>query len=510
MKKHLFRSSLILLLVFSISLCWISLSFAQEKVLRIGDHSRIATFDPAFLMQAQDLMLARNIYNGLMRYERNSTEIVPDLAEEWSICDDGLVFTFKIHEGIQFHKGYGELTAEDIKFSYERIMDPNVGSLYRTEFDVVDSIDVLDRYTLTITLKQAVPRFLHNLVGVRQGFIVSKKAFEDIGDKYGSNPIGTGPYIFKEWLPGQRVVIEANDDYFRGRPQIDRVVYTVIADIDSAVLALLAGDIDLMWLIPRESETIDSFHRAGLNTTLVSRACVLYLHMNTHFEPFSDVRVRRAVAHAINREEIIEYVYSGTGEMLHSLIPKGYFAHTEEGVPVYEYNPEKAKALLAEAGYPDGFKVVHDTFPSPNYLPVAIALQDQLARVGIDMEIDLTDQPTWHSKISSDRSDFSLFLPVRSPDPDIVLTQLWYGPSIPVTNMTKYDKLDDLIVEARFEIDPEKRAELYYTIQRKIMEDVPSIPMTMADFPSAFRADLKGFPTLDVVWGFDFTQLYYE
>jgi peptide/nickel transport system substrate-binding protein len=483
----------------------------KEKVLVIGDPSPINMLDAALANSSQEILLIRNIYQGLLRYKFSSTEIVGDLAKSWTVSKDGLVYTFLLRENVLFHKGFGKVTAQDVKFSFDRIIDPESRSRYRGEWkEEVKEVKVIDDHKIEFHLIRPSHVFSHRCVGPRPLGIVSKKAVEKYGKDFTRNPVGSGPFVFQS-LSREQVVLTAHREYWEGPPGIDKVIYKVILDPDTLNLATEKGDVDLMWISPRDKDVLNRFQAAGLKIAVIERGLWHQLILNPRLKPFADVRVRKAIAHAIDREAINQHLMNGTAEKLNSLIPKGYFGHTEKGLPHYEYDPRKAKELLAEAGYRNGFDVTMDTYQSPNYLPLTVAIQGQLDRVGIKVKVATMDQAAWLKKVSSGSTEMSLLLTSRTPDADVPLTQFYHSSGFsPGLNVARYDKLDKEINEARGEVDSNKRLKIYQAIQKKLMEDLPAIPLFMMPFPSPHRADLRGFPEQDPVYGFDFYRLYYE
>lgn len=475
----------------------------------------IKSMDPAFTTSRTEIAIARNIFSGLVKYKYNSSDFEGDLAEDWEVSEDGTVYTFKLRQGVQFHHGYGEVTAEDVVFTFERIRDPEVGSRWAADLAPIKSVEALDPYTVQITLHQPYPALLHLLVGVRQGAIVSKKAVEEMGDEqFNLRPVGSGPYALTEWVQGVRIVLEANEDFYFGAPRIKRAVFKFMPDEDTAILAYQNGEANLINLPLIESQIQQLADHPGSTLSSVNRTGWIFLMLNTEHPILSDIRVRQAIAHAIDKQAIVDFVYAGYGKVLDSFIPEGYYGYTDDVVK-YEYDPEKAKQLLAEAGYPDGFTFTIDLHHNWSYQGPALAIRDQLSRVGITAELNITDEASWLTHVYSGASDASLYLPVRSPDPDIPLTQFIHSSSIgtpdrPGPNATKYKALDDLIEEARYETDDARRQELYAQIQRKISEDVPVIPLSMYPTLAAHTERLKGMPELDPIWDYYLFDYWFE
>jgi peptide/nickel transport system substrate-binding protein len=486
-------------------------AWAKEKVITVGDASPLRILDPAFLGNAPDIMMSRGIYQSLLRYKFNSSEIEGDLAKSWSISKDGTVYTFKLRDDVYWHKGFGKFSAKDVKYSFERLLDPKTHAPARSELVLdIKEVKVIDDYTVEFHLKAPCAPFLHKLVGPRATGIVNQKAVEKFEKDYGRNPIGTGPFIFDSWTREQCVLL-ANGDFQQreGPPKVDKIIYKIVPDIDTGIMALQKGEIDLIGSKPREKQIMDRLIAAGCKVTYGKRPAFQNLYMNTRKKPFDDVRVRRAIAHAIDKEPLIKHVLSGMAEPLDSLIPRGFFGHDEKGIPHYEYNPEKAQNLLTQAGYPNGFEVNLDSFTVPGVLPVSTAIVEQLRKVNISAKLVVTDMATWWGKVSKGNCDFTNYITLLQPDADFPLMRFYHSSAFsPGFNMCKYDKVDDLIEKARREMNDKKRLEYYHQIQKKMMEDVPTVPLMMMIYPIAYQSNISGVADWDCVFGVDFYTLH--
>ncbi len=189
---------------------------AAEKTLRVRYGGDISGIDPATIFQIENQTIALNVYNGLVRYDEKTNQIIPDLATEWAITDGGKTYTFKLRQGVKFHKGFGDFSAEDVKYSYERVRAPKTASAYAGEFKNVEAIEVVDPHTIRFKLLKPF-NFLHK-VAINQGHIVKQKAVEQFGDDYPLNPIGTGPFMWDKWVQGSEIHLVANPDYYEGAP----------------------------------------------------------------------------------------------------------------------------------------------------------------------------------------------------------------------------------------------------------------------------------------------------
>jgi peptide/nickel transport system substrate-binding protein len=460
-------------------------SVQGEIVLRVAmESSDVGQLDPHVTSKTPDMAVLQWIFNGLVRFKPGSMDpatMEPDLAEKWTSTADGRVWTFSLRKGVKFHGDYGELTSEDVVFSLERARNPKT-SAFSSDFKEFKLIEALDPYTVRITLSQPVPFLIGLVSNYHGGMIVSKKAVEKLGDNFKMNPIGTGPFLFEEYRAKQYVSLRAHKDYFRGAPKMDRIVYRYIPSASSRELAFRSGEMDLIYGV-REQKWVERMK--GLKDTVVDvfrpgehRS----LHLNTSMKPFDDVRVRRAIAHAINRDEIVQFLGKDVAEPAYSVVPNGYLGHTIEGVPQYEYNPEKAKILLKEAGFPNGFSTkVLNTNLDPLLKPMQI-IQEQLRKVGIQVELDVMEHATWHAQIRKNLSAMVLYGAARFPVADTYLTQFYHSKSIigtptAVTNFSHTKHVDQEIDGARSEPDPKKQLELWKRAQQKIMSDCMAVPI---------------------------------
>ena len=474
---------------------------ARKKVVRIA-YEEQETLDPHAAILGQTQASLRILYRGLtrfaiqavaemapdgtevVRHEVTTTEVEPDLAESWTVSDDGIVWTFKLRRGVQFHKGYGELTAEDVKYSFERQMRRERGMRFAKNLDVIQDIAVLDPYTVRITLKQYDPVFPLRMVGYQQGYIVSQKAALAFGDQFGWNPVGSGPFYFHRHLPREKIVFRAFEDYHGGRPAVDEIHWFDVPEDATKLLGLEKGTFDIVMPnlitpdVKRQTETMG----AVLDERGPSGQFRFYF--NTTKAPFDDIRVRRAFMHAIDRQAIIDTLWpDGLGMVASSPLPPGYFGHTPVEVPAYD--PDRARQLLAEAGYPDGL-IVADYFitKSYGYPKIMVMAQEQLKRVGVDVQIQLVEHATYHQNIRRNLNPFVLYGGTRLPDGDVMLSLFFHSGEAPDpatgnkgTNFSHYRGIDDLLEAGRRTRDAEKRAALYHEAQRRIMEDAVCLPI---------------------------------
>lgn len=439
--------------------------------------------DPHVSVKSQDTILFGQMFNGLVRFRPGSMDpasIEPDLAERWESSSDGLTWTFYLRKGAQFHHGYGEVTAEDIAFSLERAGDARI-SAFSSDYAEVASIEPVSRYAVRIRLKRAVPSLLALVADHHGGYVVSKKAVQEAGDNFKARPIGTGPFAFGEYRAKQWVKLVAHKDYFRGTPKLKGLTFRYIPSDSSRELAFDKGELDLFvgkrdekW-IARMSERKDAI------VDITGPGELRTLHLNVTQKPLNDIRVRKAIAHAMNREEMMLASGRGITQPTYSPVPNGYLGSTSD-VTRYDYGPDKAKALLKEAGYPDGLTIKMIGSNRPTMMKDQQLGQEQLRRVGIKVDLDTVDHTTFHAQIRKDLSPMVLYGAARFPVADAYLTQFYHSRSIvntptAVTNFSHCDAADAEIDAARVEPNPKKQLDLWKTAQRKIVDKICSVAL---------------------------------
>jgi len=497
----------------------IAQELADQQILRIGHpYSEIGTLDPARGAGADSLVPTAEIYNGLVRFAPGKgtyEDIEPDLAESWDVSDDGMIWTFYLKHGVKFHKGYGELTSEDVKFSYERLKDPTVASPWRGMWEFVDRIETPDAYTVKFILAKPYPWLLSFVANYRGGLVVCKKALEEMGlEKFQFNPIGTGPFQFESYTPQDKLVLTRFDDYFRGKPILEKVIYYLIPDVNTRAMALQNGEIDMV-RGPEEKTWIEQRIAEGFIVD-IPVVQLMNLYINLTREPYNDIRVREAIAYAINRDEILEF-YGPSAIISYAPIPPHFFgALKAEEIPEflkYPYNPEKARRLLAEAGYPNGFSDTIYMTESPKHLHIMTIIQDQLRRVGIDIKFTIVEHSTYHKKIREDANSLVEYAGSYTPLADEYLMRFFSSASIvgkptAITNFSHYGdvvgSVDELIEAARGTIDPEEQKVFYALAQFKILCDLPAIPLAVRG------ATLVRQPYVDLGYTMTNTMIRYQ
>ncbi len=366
-------------------------SFAANDVLRVRIGSDVGVLDPARIFGIENQTVAGHIYNGLVKYDQATNKIMPDLAREWTVSPDGTEYTFKLRDGVTWHKGHGELTADDVKFSLERVLDPETKSRYAGQLAGVTAVEAVDKLTVKVKLDKPNAGLLNKLTAFNQGWIVSRKAVTEIGDKnYQMQPIGTGPFMFEKWTPGNQVTVTANPDYFEGAPKIAGVAFKLIKDETAAAIALENGEIDIFFAL-QQPVIIDRLKNAK-GVTVQDRPAnhTINLVLNTSKKPLDNVKVRQAIAYGVNREGLIKGYFKGTKAMGHSVLTSSFPEYTED-LPQYPHDPEKAKALLAESGV-GAFELELVSVGLSPYDQLIIPVASDLNKIGIDTKITILER----------------------------------------------------------------------------------------------------------------------
>ena len=387
-------------------------AFAEDAVPMGGEmivtyNDDVSTLDPAIGYDWQNWSMIKSLFDGLMDYEPGTTDLIPDLAESFEVSEDGLTYTFHLRDGIVFHNGRA-LTAADVKYSIERAVDPATQSPGQGFFGMIDGFDAMasgeagelsgiaapDERTVVFTLSRPDATFLH-VLALNFAFAVPREAVEEAGAEFGRQPVGTGAFSLEEWSLGQRVVFARNPDYYReGIPRLDRIVFEVGQDPSVAFLRLENGEVDILGdgIPPARFVEVTQNPPEGTRVIEGGQLHTGYVTMNVNIPPFDNALVRQAVNMAINKDRIVRIINGRAVPASQPLPPAmpGY-ADDYEG---YAFDPEGAKALLAEAGLADGFTTelyAMNTDPNPR---IAQAIQQDLAAVGIMAELQTLAQST--------------------------------------------------------------------------------------------------------------------
>ncbi len=445
---------------------------------------------------AVDEVTYANIFEGLTRIDETGA-VRPDLAESWDISEDGLTYTFHLQEGVKFHDGT-PLTAEVVKFSLDRTTAPGSTNAQKQLFAAIDTVDAVDPLTVRVTLKHRESNFLYNL-GWGDAEIVAPAS----AGTNATHPVGTGPFKFADWVKGDHVDLVRNPDYWGTPARLDRVTFKFVSDPSAAYSAMMAGDIDAFPNFPAP-ETLAQFKSDPRFSVVVgSTEGETIMAMNNGRKPLSDLMVRRAISYAIDRKAIIDGAMFGYGEPIgshFSPLDRGYVDLTG----LYPFNPDKAKELLKEAGYPDGFKVTLK-LPPPSYARRSgEIIAQQLKAVGIDVQIIPVEWAQWLADVFKNKDyDLSIVAHTEPADYDIYARDDYYFDY-------HSDAVKKLVTAVGLEADPAKRVELLGAIQKQIADDAVNVFLFELPKLGVWSAKIKGMWTNSPIQANDLTGVSWE
>jgi peptide/nickel transport system substrate-binding protein len=464
---------------------------AAASELRIAIAGEGDTLDPAHFSLVTSFSIASNIYSALVRYKPGTIEPMPDLAETWDTSEDGKTWTFHLRQGVKWHDGYGELTARDVVESYQRVKDDATASRWKGELRIIDSIEASDDHTVVFNLNQPSGAFLHTVVAFRQGFITKTEAVAKFGEDYGRHPVGTGAYMLEKWAPGSEVVLKANPDFYLGKPEIETVRFMVIPDETVRMLALEKGEVDIAMALTNPEVRKNLEANPNIELGEVASASMHGIRLNFKVKPFDDPRVREAMFLAIDREGIAEVIMGGMAAPAYSELAPPYLGHTED-VPRYAYDPARAKQLLAEAGYPNGFATELIWLNTINKEILSTLLANWKV-IGVDVKAAAVDGGTWVQSLGKGEAPMGFFAATRS-DPHVFYSTFFHSDAFPPgLNSSWYDGVDALIEAGGQEMNQAKRAPIYAQVQKQIMTDLPILPIYWPKHAHPYASYVKGW-----------------
>jgi len=467
-------------------------------VLVVGSDVSPPGLDPAKSAAAHTWMISEHVYSNLLR--RNSfNKLVPDLAESYEVSNP-TTFVFKLRKGVQFHHGR-EATAEDVKYSFERMIDQRTASPWRSIWAIIDRIETPDKYTVRFVTRRPFAPFLSYLGTPHYSAIVPKEIVEKSGDLQ-QTASGTGPFMLDRFVAENIVVLKRNPNYFEsGLPYLDGIEYRIIPDETARLAALRTGTIHYTWSVdPLVDEQVKSM--PGVAVLLPKGYCGQHtMVLNQTKPPFNDVRVRRAVSAGINRREVIRTVLRGKGAISTKIppcdAPYGYSGN-EKGLPYYEYNPTLARQLLAEAGYPNGIDTSLEVPPRfPFTVRTGEVMREQWAQAGIRVTLR---QGEWGALLTAfvrtTYDGMSIIPTVWQPDPDAHMYDIFHSDS--GINLGKFRDpyVDQLLEQGRTTIERDKRIGIYQQMQRHIAEQAYMIFVYASGAVELMRDVVKGYVSL--------------
>lgn len=471
-----------------------------------GTIGEASTLIPILASDASSHSVAGHIYNGLVKYDKN-LNLVGDLASSFDISDDGLTITFHLRRDVTWHDG-SPFSARDVLYTYRVIIDPKTPTAYADDFKQVKSLSAPDDYTVIarydIPFAPALASWGSAILPAHllEGKDITKSPLS-------RNPVGTGPYRFKEWVGGQKIVLEANKDYFEGRPYIDRYIYRIIPDTSTMYMELKAGGVDLMSLTPVQyaRQTISKKFTSQFNKFRYPSSGYLYMGYNLRHPLFGDKRVRQAITAAINKDELIHGVLFGMGQKSHGPIVPGRWAYNPD-IKDIRYDPDYAVKLLCSAGWdtlnaegirtrngvPLRFTILTNQGNQQRLLTAQI-VQQRLKTIGIDVKIRIVEWATF-LKEHIDKGNFEVVMLAWSISQDPDMFDIWHSSKTKPgeLNFIGYNnkEVDRLLVEGRSTFDIEKRKRAYFRIQEILADEQPYTFLYVPDALPVVNARIRG------------------
>jgi len=487
-------------------------------VSSIGDARRL---NPVISNDSASGTINDQIFNGLVKYDKDIT-LVGDLAERWDVSPDGKTITFHLRKGVEWHDG-ATFTADDCLFTYQKLMDPKVATPYSSSYMDVAKAEVVDQRTFRVTYKEPFSPALESWsMGVIPRHLLEGKDLNT--DEFNRRPVGTGPYKLKEWIAGQKIVLEANDRYFEGRPKIDQYIYRIIPDSSTMFQELLSGGVDMMGLNPlqylRKSETRRI--KENYRKFRYPANAYTYLGYNLSSPLFGDKKVRQALSYAIDRQSIIDGVLMGIGRPCTGPFSYVSWAYNPKVTP-YPFDPERARRMLEEAGWRDvnGDGIVEkDGRPfqftiltnqgNNERIKASEIIQQSFRKAGIDAKIRVMEWQAFLEQIDKRTFDAIVLGWSMSRDPD--LYDIWHSSK---TKKGEYNfvgfknaEVDRLLVRGRRTFNVEQRKKIYYRIHEVLADEQPYAFLYVPDATPIVHKRFKGIEVAPLGIMYNFREWY--
>ena len=498
MNKQNLNTLIVLVLVLSFSpfySCSKSKGTDQNSLV-IAFESAPTNLDPRKATDVPSARITQIVFNGLIRFDSKSN-VSPDLCQRWEVPNNK-TYIFYLKKGVKFHNGE-ELKASDVKYTFESIMDPRFKSPLSGSFTFLRQIKIIDDYTIEFQLNDSYAPFLDSMsVG-----IVPKKYGEKLGESFGENPIGTGPFKINKILPDESIILEANESYFEGKPKIKKIIFKTVKDETVRILGTEKGEINFL----ENAFSPDSIERfrdnPNLKTVEGEGTDYYYIGLNLKDPILKNKKVREAIAYAIDRDDIIKNLERGTAKKATGILLSTHWAY-EGDVREYTFDPEKAKKLLDEAGFKDPdrggpktrFKLVYKTTHEERSRKFGEVLQELLRKVGITLEIKMYEWGTFYDDIKNGNFQIYRLKWVGVTDPDQyyeVFNSKNYPPNGKNRGFYSNPEIDRLAELGRKTLDTGERKKIYSQIQKIIAEDLPYISLWHSDNIAVMSKGLEGF-----------------
>ena len=459
----------------------------EDQMLHVAIGGEPDQLDPNKTSSYFSFEVLENVYDTLVETDEN-LEMQPALAESWDISDDNLTWTFQLRDDVTFHDG-SDFTSEDVAYSYHRIIDEELANAWK--FTAIEDIATPDDYTVVITLSQPTPNLLSNLGGFKGMAIVSQENVES-GD-ITTAPIGTGPFSLEEWTSGDHITLTANPDYWGGAPEIAGVEYQFISEPSTALAALQSGEIQWTDVIPpQQVDQLQGDDTLELGVTPSSD--YWYLALNEAHAPWDNVKARQAIAYAIDRDAIIQAVSYGTAAANQLAIPEQSIWYVD--YDTYSTDIDKAKDLLAEAGYDGGTLDLLATSDYPETVTAAQIIAANLEPLGIEVEIRQPDFSTWLDEQNSGNFDMLMMGWLGNIDPDDYYYAQHHTDGTSNAQGYSNPEVDDLLDQGRVGTDQDARYDVYAQAATIIADEVSYLYLYNPSVIQAWSPDLSGYQAL--------------
>jgi peptide/nickel transport system substrate-binding protein len=477
--------------------------------LIVGLAADISHFDAFHALGYEAFWALQNIHSGLVRADA-SGNIVPDMATSWDSQDEGRTYSFHLRKGMTFHDGT-PADAEAVKWNFDYVLDPANKADARVFFRPIASVEALDDVTLQIRLQESSADFLMVLGAYRTGFLVaSPTAMKQWGKDYKFHPVGAGPFTFVEWTPGQQAILERNQNYFKpGLPYLDKIVLKTMKEATTRIGAVRSGELTFATWIPLELVRLVE-GAPGVKAVSSPIYSVWDLRPNVKSKPFDDIRVRKALlGYGIDRQEIVKVAFGGQGQPTASMLTPGMPGYNSL-MEMYPYDPQKAMALLQEAGYGTGhpltFTILSPTI-EPAFSNIPTLIKEQLARLGVQMKIEMLDKVTWMDRFIR-KDDFQLTL--GNVTGFAIGAFAPFFESTSPLNFAKHTdtKVDELFQRWRTSMDPAEHAKATEALQTYLADKLYQAGYANTPFFHGVREHVKGYMFVDkLVLNFETTWL---
>lgn len=472
-------------------------SLAADKTLTIGIAKEPAKLNPVLIPGVFGEAVAGSIFDTLVSFKEDASNPAPALAESWTISEDGTIYTFKLRKGVKFHNG-ADFTAKDVKYTIEAVKNPDNASPSKEFLDPIASVEILDDYTVKLTLNAPYAPLMLALGSATLGILPADYAAELGMDDFDRKPVGTGPYKFVEWLPDEQIVLAKNGDYFLTTPALDKVVYRPIPKPEVMAAEVESGGVDIAHrLLPQDVERLSSSDRVNVMT--IPGLSNSYMGFSYTKAPFSDLRFRQAVYHAVPFEPAIKGIWKGVGERSYSWIPTGVFPNDTDYMKskALAFDPKKAEGMFnelkAEGVIPEDFEFSIYTSQNPFRVKIATAVATELRKYGLKAKVESLEWGTLFPILKADSGCYIMGWG-SVPDPDRWTYKIFHTGSTMNFSMYSKPEIDKALELGRTLVGSEARGEQYKKVMRTALtEDYIHIPLVFKSVTAVAGKNVKDF-----------------